>query len=105
MTTDTREPFWAPERRTLKAAQLAASLHRRGFTAADVARFTTPQRRDAEKGALLARKASEDTWRQVLDMLAGSSHSRALCPFCGHGNPDGIDGPPQPFLHDGPCSK
>lgn len=105
MTTDTREPPWVPGRRTLKAAQLAASLHRRGFTATDVGRFDVPQRRAEEKAAELARRASEETWRQALDMLAGSTHSHALCPFCGHGNPDGIEGPPQPFLHDGPCSK
>jgi hypothetical protein len=104
VTTATREPAWVPERRALKASQLAASLRDHGITAADAARYDSPARRAAELVAKV-RKASDDTWRIALDMLAGSTQQHALCPFCGHGDPEGTDGPRKPFGHESPCAK
>lgn len=104
MTTQ-RESSWVnPRRRALKAAQLAVSLRTRDIALVTVARFTPADRRAAEKFAGV-RKSSEATWRQAIDMLAGSAHTHARCPFCGHGDPEGIPGPPKPFGHAGPCSK
>lgn len=104
MTSPTREPPWVPERRALKASQLAASLRDHGVNVAAAARYDSPQRRAAEVAAQV-RKASEETWRQALDMLAGSTQQHALCPFCGLGDPLGVTGPRQRFNHGGPCSK
>jgi hypothetical protein len=104
VTTKTREPAWVPERRALKASQLATSLRDHGVTVDEAARFNSPQRRAAEVTAQV-RKASEETWRQALDMLAGSTQQHALCPYCGHGDPEGTEGPPKRFGHLDPCSK
>jgi hypothetical protein len=83
---------------------IASHLLGLSATADDVAHFNDDDRRMAEKSAG-TRKGSDDTWRMVIEMLAASHRGRALCPFCGHGDPEGVAAPPQPFGHPGPCSR
>lgn len=98
--TSTAEPSWVPQQRAYKAARLAEALRELGVTADDVARFTAKDRRMAEK-ATGTNRGSDDTWRLVADMLAGSA--QVDCPFCGHGDPRGTPGPSHRYGHHGPC--
>lgn len=96
--TSTAEPSWVAPKRVLKAAEFAAALRRLGVTADDAAHFTDQDRRAAEKGTGIG-KRSDATWLLTASMLAGSA--QVDCPFCGHGNPLGIPGPPLPYGHEG----
>lgn len=104
MTTQTAEPPWVADARARKAAQIAAVLIDMGATAADVVAFTDADRRMAEAQAR-TRRGSDDTWRVVAEMLAGSARQRSLCPFCHHGDPEGLPGPRKPLGHPGPCAR
>lgn len=106
MTTSTAtEPPFVHEARIRKAAQIAGVLIGWGATADIVARFTDGDRRATERVAGVRNRGSDDTWRIVVEMVAGSARERALCPFCGHGDPEGVPGPRQSLGHDGPCSQ
>lgn len=105
MTTTATEPPWVAEARRRKAAQIAGVLVDMGATADDVAHFTDADKRMAEQAAHVRNRGSDATWRIVTEMIAESARGRALCPFCGHGDPEGVPGPPQPFGHAGPCSQ
>jgi hypothetical protein len=76
------------EGRVRKADRLATTLRTLGATADDVAHFTDDDRRMAEASAAV-RRGSDDTWRLVTEMLAGSAAPLALCPTCGLGDPEG----------------
>lgn len=91
--------------RSLKAAKIARVLRAAGCDAATVVRLDDKARRLAETTAGLQRKASDDTWRVVVEMLAESARARALCTTCGIGDPQGIPGPRKTDGHSGPCSK
>lgn len=97
-------PFDVTPQRTAKANRLADVLRKIGATADDVAHFTEDDRRDAEAAAAV-RKGSNATWRLTTEMLAGSANPNALCPFCGHGDPEGVPGPRKPWGHEGTCSR
>lgn len=105
--TKTDVPWFVAEKRAHKADRIARRLAVIGMDAPTAARLTEEQRREVEAAAGIdaKHKGSDQTWRSVVDMLAGSHKPGALCLTCGHGDPEGIDGPPQPFGHDGPCSK
>jgi hypothetical protein len=92
------------ESRAYKASKLAASLRQRGVTPDRAVRLRDVERRYAEKLAGV-RKASDETWLQVFDMLSGSAGPGGLCPFCWHGDPQGSPGPRKPFGHTGPCAS
>jgi hypothetical protein len=92
------------EGRARKALAIVNTCLLRGLDADAAAHLTDAQRREVEQQAGV-RKGSEATWRQAIGMLAGSSQPEALCPFCGHGDPEGVPGPPKPFRHDGPCAQ
>lgn len=98
--TGTAEPAFVAPKRVLKAAEFAEALRRLGVTADDAAHFTDQDRKDAEKATRIGQRSPE-TWRITLDMLAGSA--QVDCPFCGHGSPLGIPGPPMQYGHDGEC--
>lgn len=98
--TSTVEPAWVAEKRVYKAAQFADLLRRLGVTADDIAHFTDADRKMAEKATGLGRRSSA-TWMLTVSMLAGSA--QVDCPFCGHGDPQGVPGPPLPYGHDEPC--
>lgn len=99
-TSATTEPTWVAQQRVYKAAQFAEQLRRLGITADDVARFTAADRKMAEKATGIGRR-SDATWLMTASMLAGSA--QVECPFCGHGDPRGIPGPPLQYGHDGAC--
>lgn len=92
------------EQRSAKAARIAAVLRARGRTPADAARMDRAARREIERAAQ-TRPASDDTWRVVVEMLAGSARERALCVTCGLGDPDGEPGPRKAAGHEGPCAR
>lgn len=96
--TSTAEPAFVAPKRVLKAAGFAAALRQLGVTADDIAHFTEQDRKDAEKATGIG-KRSDETWRLTASMLAGSA--QVDCPFCGHGNPNGVPGPPLPYGHEG----
>ena len=98
------DPARITEGRAYKASKLAESLRAHGVDADRAVRLREVERRYAEKEAGI-RKASDDTWRQVFNMLAGSAGPDALCPFCWHGDPLGSPGPRKPYGHDGPCAS
>jgi len=98
-------PWFVAEKRARKADQIARHLAAGGVTAAQAVRFTEDQRREHEVAAGIKHKGSDTTWRSVIEMLAGSHAPEARCLTCGLGDPEGVDGPPQPFGHDGPCSR
>lgn len=103
MTTRTSTvelPPWVAPKRALKAAEFAGQLRRLGVTADDVAHFTADDRKMAEKATGIGRR-SDETWLLTASMLAGSA--QVDCPFCGHGDPQGVPGPPLPYGHDEPC--
>lgn len=105
MTTNTAEPWYVPGQRKLKAARIVDCLRLLGVTAADAVQFDQKDRRMAEAAAGVTNRGSDNTWRIVIEMLAGSSREEALCPTCGHGNPLGAIGPPMPYLHEGECRQ
>jgi hypothetical protein len=90
--------------RGIKASKIVASLTEAGCDAQTAARLDEPGRRLAEQHAG-TRKASDDTWRIVVEMLAHSERERALCAFCGLGDPEGEPGPRKPTGHAGACSR
>jgi hypothetical protein len=98
------EPWWVESNRARKAAQIAAALQAMGVTAEAAADYDHRHRRAAEAAAG-TRKGSNATWRVVIEMLAGSARGRALCPFCGLGDPEGEPGPPMTVGHQGPCRR
>jgi hypothetical protein len=100
--TSTLEPAWVAQQRVYKAAQFAEALRRLGVTADDVAHFTDKDRRMAEKATRIGRR-SDETWLLTASMLAGSA--RVDCPFCNHGDPLGVPGPPKLYGHTDPCSR
>ena len=103
--TRTDVPWFVAEKRAKKADQIARHLRAIGVEADAAIRYTDAQRREAELGAGVKHPGSDTTWRSVIQMLAGSHASAARCLTCGLGDPEGIDAPPQPFGHTGPCSK
>jgi hypothetical protein len=90
--------------RPWKAARIATSLRGIQCPPSEAVRFTAPDRRMAEAVAGV-RPASAATWRLAIEMLAQSHRARSRCPGCGHGDPDGVEGPPLPFGHEGPCNR
>lgn len=90
--------------RALKAAKIADALRAVGCDAATAARLDDRGRRAAEAAAG-TRRASDDTWRVTVEMLADSARSRALCPYCGMGDPEAPVGPRKHEGHNGPCSR
>lgn len=99
-TRTSTEPSYVAEQRVRKAADFAVALRRLGVTPDDVARFTEADRRMAEDATGIG-KRSDKTWDLTIGMLAGSA--QVTCPYCYHGDPQGVPGPPLPFQHDGPC--
>ena len=57
-----------------------------------VAHLTDADRRDIEARAG-TRIGSNQTWRLVADLMAGSIRWNARCRTCGHGAPDGVNTP------------
>jgi hypothetical protein len=51
------------------------------------------------------RRGSNQTWRLVADLMAGSIRWKARCRTCGHGAPDGVNTPPKPANHEGVCAR
>lgn len=98
--TSTKEPTWVASQRVYKAAEFAQKLKALGVTADDAARFTPDDRKMAEKATGIGRR-SDATWLLTASMLAGSA--QVDCPFCGHGDPQGVPGPPLPYGHEEPC--
>lgn len=102
-TTDV--PWFVAEARAAKADALARHLRLHGIDAAAAARLTDDERRKQEALAGVKRKASDTTWRSVVEMLAGSTMIGALCRTCGIGDPEGEPGPRKPHGHPGRCSQ
>lgn len=100
-------PWFVAQKRARKADQIARTLHARGVTAAEAVHFDDDERREVEAlaGFDAKHKASDTTWRSIVEMLAGSAMEGALCPTCGIGDPEGVAGPRKPYLHPGECSK
>lgn len=94
----------AAESRRVKAGRLAHVLRERGDTVVAVAHFGRTERKVVEQAAG-TRKASDATWRIVVEMLAHSARERALCTTCGLGDPEGEPGPRKPAGHEGRCSR
>lgn len=92
------------ESRRMKAATLVGALRAGGFTAAEAVHFDRQQRAMIAQVAR-TRVPSNDTWRLVVSMLAGSASREALCPFCGLGDPEGVPGPAGRAGHPGVCSR
>lgn len=90
-------------KRTLKAAKIADCLRLLGVTATQAIELEPKDRRMAERAAGVSNRGSEETWRRVIGMLAGSA--QVLCPYCGHGDPQGGLGPPLPYGHEEPCNQ
>ena len=88
--------------RLRKAERIAGAVVGRGLTPTDAARLGADARRQIEKQAGI-RVGSSETWRIVVDILAGSA--RIACPTCGHGDPSGSPGPVKTFGHDGACAR
>lgn len=109
MSTDWQMQQRIDRARHLKATTLAYALRDGGFTAETAARLDTDGRHKAEDIAGTRPKsgkyASDETWRIVIETLARSERERALCAFCGIGNPDGEPGPRKAPGHEGECSK
>lgn len=104
MSTDWQMQQRIDRARHLKATTLAYALRDSNCDAATAARLDEPARRLAEQAAGV-RKASDSTWRIVVETLARSERERALCAFCGIGNPDGVAGPRLAPGHEGECRK
>lgn len=98
------KPWFVAEKRARKADRIARHLESIGVDPAAAARLGDEERREAEKAAAVP-VASEETWRSVVEMLAGSLMPGALCRTCGIGDPDGVDGPRKPHQHAGPCAR
>jgi hypothetical protein len=103
-TTSTDEPWFVREQRARKAERLVTALRISGKTVNDVVHLSLDERRAVEADAAI-RKGSPKTWRLVADMMAGSTNPDALCPTCGIGDPEGVDGPPKPYGHRGACAR
>lgn len=100
----TIDRHYVTSKRVAKADRLARVLRTFGATAEDVASFEDADRRMIEADAAV-RRGSGATWRLVADMLAGSMRPEALCPTCGIGDPDGVEGARQTYDHPGPCTR
>jgi hypothetical protein len=105
MTQTQTTPWFVADKRRRKADQIARAIEARGLDAADAVRMDDEQRREIEAAAGIKNKGSDRTWRAVVAMLAGSYAPGALCLTCGIGDPAGVDGPPKPRGHQGPCAK
>lgn len=103
--TTTQTPWFVAEKRARKAGQIARALAARGVTADEAVRLTDDERREVEVAAGIKNRGSDRTWRSVVEMLAGSAMPGALCLTCGIGDPDGVEGPPKPWGHQGPCAR
>lgn len=103
--TSTQVPAFVAEKRARKAALLAGHCVLMGIDADAAARLSDDERREVEVAGGVKHKGSDRTWRSVVEMLAGSTMPGALCLTCGLGDPEGVDGPPKPYGHQGPCAK
>lgn len=101
----TTTPSFVAEKRARKAQRIANALMANGFDAEAAAHLDADGRRDAEAAAGVRHPGSDQTWRAVVTMLAGSNARVAQCPTCGIGAPDGVAGPPKSFGHVGPCAR
>jgi hypothetical protein len=90
--------------RRAKAAALARDLRLRGVTADVAIRYSRAQQLGAARDARVKPPSRDKTWPAVVAMLAGSHAPEAACPTCNWGCPGGVQGPPKPFGHDGPCA-
>lgn len=90
--------------RRRKAFALFTRLSSIGMTADTVAHYDDKQWHAAALAAE-TRDPGPITRRIVVEMLAESERERALCPFCGMGDPEGEPGARKPPGHDGPCSQ
>lgn len=97
------KPWFVAEKRARKADRIARHLDAVGVDAPTAAHFADHERREAESAAGVP-AASDETWRSVVEMLAGSVMPGALCRTCGIGDPEGAPGPRKPHQHPGPCS-
>lgn len=104
MSTDWENAQRIAQARSVKAAKIVAALQAAGSDANAAAHLPPEGRRLAEKAADV-RKASDETWTVVVEMLAASSRARALCVTCGLGNPAGEPGPRLPAGHPGECHR
>lgn len=104
MTATTAEPPWVADERRFKAAAIFTALRESGVSADAAAHYDTAQRVAAAVAAG-QRRPSPRTWTVVVEMLATSERERALCPFCGIGDPAGEPGPPKPAGHTGRCAR
>ena len=98
------KPWFVAEARARKADLIAEHLAARGLTARDALDLDDEQRRAFEVEAGARAPASAETWRSVIEMLAGSVMPAAACLTCGAGDPSGIPGPRRPHGHPGPCA-
>lgn len=99
------EPSFVAPQRVAKAEKIVRVLRDGlGMSADEAARLTPRQRHETEIVAGV-RKGSQKTWTLVVEMLAGSHMPNAVCPTCGHGDPDGVPGPPKPYGHEGRCAQ
>jgi hypothetical protein len=103
-TTSAAEPWFVASARAAKADLIVRGLMREGVTADQAARFTDDQQYAAAE-AVGKPLPSRQTWRLVVEMLAGSRAERALCPTCGCGDPQGDPGPRKPYQHPGRCAR
>lgn len=98
----------AEERETVARRNKAFSLYLRlsgmDITADKAAHFTEEEWSGAAEAAGV-RLPHDLTRRIVVEMLASSERERALCPFCGIGDPAGEPGPRKPPGHTGACSR
>lgn len=90
--------------RANKADRIARQCISEGLTAGQAAHLPDAERRAVETRAG-TRAGSDQTWRSVVEMLAGSTMPGALCLTCGIGDPEGVPGPPKPFGHEGRCAQ
>jgi hypothetical protein len=90
--------------RQRKAFALYVRLTGLGVTADAAAHYGDEEWRGAAQAAEV-RVPSSITRRIIVEMLAASERERALCSWCGLGDPDGEPGPRKPMGHGGACAK
>lgn len=105
MTTATRT---GGEREIVARQRKAFALYTRltglGVTADRAAHYDDAEWTGVAKAAEV-RVPGPLTRRIVVEMLAASERERALCPFCGLGDPAGEAGPRKAAGHDGACAR
>jgi hypothetical protein len=104
LTTRNWNPERIAERRRVKAERIVAVLLGDRLSPADVAHLDNLDRHIIEARAGV-RPGSDETWRLVADLMAGSARWTARCGTCHRGDPDGVDGPPKPHRHTGRCAR